>query len=106
MQDDFLSAEELAQFQATVQAAVQASRRPELPILEFKVAAWTATPWDDGSSIQVHHNAASKRNQGVHVDNNGNSKRLATVLTYLSDVANGAPAHRCCQRPVGGPVGW
>ena len=34
--------------------------RPELQILEFKVAAWTATPWDDGSGIQVHHNAASK----------------------------------------------
>jgi hypothetical protein len=44
--------------------------RPELQLLEFKVAAWTATPWDDGSGIQVHHNAASKRKEhmyGVHV---------------------------------------
>ena len=35
---------------------------------QFKVAAWTATPWDDGSGIQVHHTAAGKRKAyGVHV---------------------------------------
>ena len=50
----------------------------------------------------MHHNAASKRKEyGVHVDNNGKPKRLATVLTYLSDVASGAPARRCCRGPVG-----
>ena len=33
----------------------------------------------------------------MHVDNNGKPKRLATVLTYLSDVASGASARRCCR---------